>query len=1669
MTRRRLPGLAAFAVALFLLGTVSVSAAGTGAPVNTAPPVVSGSTTVGSTLSASQGTWTGSDPISYAYQWQRCGVGYTGLVAANAPVGYWRLGEASGTTAADSSGNGNTGTYTGAVTLGQPGALKSDSNTAVQFGGTPAGEVAVTNTPSLNYGDSVTVETWVRLLGLPSTATSGANITTKDAGTLVVRILPSGLLQLRASGVGVIAQSTAALPVDSAFHHVVVVKVGTDVRIYIDGANVTGTVTNVTLTNSSASLEIAGTGSGRDELNGYLDEFALYNHALTAAQVAADYNVGRNGPCAPISGATASTYTATSNDLGKGLRADVTASNTSGSATAQSAVTAPVSPAPSNPPVNTAPPVVSGTTAVGSQLSASQGSWTGSDPISYAYQWSRCGVGYAGLVSAAAPVGYWRFGEASGTTAVDSSGNGNNGGYSGTFALGQPGALAFDSNTSLRLGGPPAGAMSVPDSPSLDDGDSVTVETWVRLLGLPSASTVGANIVTKDSGTLVVRILPSGLLSLRKSGGNEIAESTVALPVDGSFHHVVAVKSGTDVRIYIDGVNVTGTVTNQTLTNSTAPLDIAGDATNRDLLNGYLDELALYNHALTAAQVAADYNAGRNGVCTPISGATSSTYVATSADVGSGLQVAVTASNSAGSATALSAVTDAVGTSTAPVNTSPPVVTGTTTLGSTLTASQGSWTGGGNTYGYQWSRCGAGYSGLVSTGSPAGYWRLGETSGTAVADSSGNGSNGSYTGSFSLGQSGAPAFDSDTAVQLGTSSTTGSVSIPDRAVLDYGDTVSYELWVRLLSLPATTAGTDLVTKGNGTLLLRVLQSGVLSVRKAGGNEIAQSTAPLQVDGAYHHVVAVKAGTDVRIYIDGANVTGTVANQTLANSGNPLTIAGANGMQVRADEFAVYHRALTAAQVAADYDAGRNGICAPISGATATTYTTTSADVGSGLRVAVTATNSFGSATAQSAATAPVAAAAPVNTAAPVVSGTGVVGAPLTATKGTWTGNGPFSYAYQWRRCAQYSALVLSGSPAGYWRLGETSGKNAADSSGNGSNGTYNGSFALAQAGALAFDPDTAVTLGTSSSSGNVTIGNKAPLNYADTVSYELWVRLLSLPATSAGADLVTKGAGTLLLRVLQNGNLSVRKAGGAEIAQSTAPVPVDGAYHHVVAVKAGTDVRISIDGLDVTGAVSNQTLVNSGSSLVLASANGMQVRTDEFALYNRALTAAQVAADYNAGHNGLCSPISGATSDTYVVSPADKDDRLQVAVTASNGAGGTTALSPTTDPIEEIGYIGPSFNGSGDVSPTGSKPQSKLWWNAGYWWAGMWSTAANSFHIFKLEPLTNTWTDTGAPIDNRPGSRSDVLWDGTHLYVASHIFATCGCSQSGFGTPARLYRFSYDSVSQRYTLDSGFPVSINNTQSETIVIDKDSTGTLWATWAQDGHVYVNHTIGGADTNWATPSALTAAPANNLDPDDITTLIAFGGNKVGVLWSNQTLQADYFSVHSDGDSPGVWSTPEVALSGTNYADDHLNLQTDSTGRLYAAVKTSRGDLSNPNPNDPLIMVLTRDPSTGSWSKFTAGRVVDDHTRPILVLDEERRTMYLFDTSPVFGGVIYYKSSSMDKISFPVGLGTPFIRSGAGSFFNNSTSTKQKVNHTTGLVVVASDGVAGNYWHNYLPLP
>ena len=404
---------------------------------------------------------------------------------------------------------------------------------------------------------------------------------------------------------------------------------------------------------------------------------------------------------------------------------------------------------------------------------------------------------------------------------------------------------------------------------------------------------------------------------------------------------------------------------------------------------------------------------------------------------------------------------------------------------------------------------------------------------------------------------------------------------------------------------------------------------------------------------------------------------------------------------------------------------------------------------------------------------------------------------------------------------------------------------------------------------------------------------------------------------------------------------------------------------------------------------------------------------------------------------------------------------------------------------------GPYVNGTGGIS--GSKPESKLWYTGdGRWWGSIWDDTLKHFYIFQLNTSTNTFVNTGVEIDDRNGSRADTLWDqaaGT-LYVASQHQSDAGATGSGSSFAARLYRYTYNSSTHVYSLDTGFPATIRSgLQSETLVIAKDSTGMLWATWTQPSGgnrlVYTNHSTVGNDASWSTPAILpvgTQGVGVTTDKDDISSIIAFKQdsthNAVGVFWSNQADIKDYFAVHVDGVADNIWTAETaIAKSGGNPlpADDHINLKTDSTGRVYAMIKNS-----NDSSSLPEVELLVRPQSAGAVNNWAASVLSKGltHTRPILLIDEPAGMLFAFltgptppDTTGASGGTIFEMTSPMSSISWtPSSPGTAVIRDDASPRMNNPTSTKQNVTSASGIVVLASDDSdsstpAGhrNYWH------
>ena len=374
------------------------------------------------------------------------------------------------------------------------------------------------------------------------------------------------------------------------------------------------------------------------------------------------------------------------------------------------------------------------------------------------------------------------------------------------------------------------------------------------------------------------------------------------------------------------------------------------------------------------------------------------------------------------------------------------------------------------------------------------------------------------------------------------------------------------------------------------------------------------------------------------------------------------------------------------------------------------------------------------------------------------------------------------------------------------------------------------------------------------------------------------------------------------------------------------------------------------------------------------------------------------------------------------------------------------------------GYQDFNFNGGGVTSAvTANKPESKLWYHDGFWWAVMWDNVVDNYRIFRFDSAARSWTNTGVNVDDRPRSSADVLWDGTKLYVMSRAKLTHKAADGP--DLGRLYRYSYDSVGQTFAFDDS--VSIPGTEkTASLVLTKDSNGKLWVAWNDTGFVKVNRTTTD-DFTWGTAFNL-PVQGSATDALDLATITAFGGDRIGILWSNVIDPAFYFAVHVDDSTDTAWEARETVASGTRIADDHLNLACSVNGTVIAVVKTSLV-----NAGDPLVLLVKRDPVLATWSTSPVWNTEDNPTRPTVVLNSETDSLYVFaKTTSTSPKSIVMKTAHLSNPVFNPGLGTIFMQSASDFNINNPTSTKDCVTAATGLLILASDKDSRNYIHNFI---
>jgi Bacterial Ig-like domain (group 3) len=317
-------------------------------PSNNGLPTISGIVQQGQVLTASPGTWSGDDPISFSYQWSDGQTGSTATVSA-ADVG-----------------QSLTVTVTASNAFGQDAATSGSVGPVLPAAPVNSVKPGITGTAQQGATLSVSNGTWSNnptafayvWQDCDSSGSTCSPITGATSSSYIVQASDVGskvLAVVTASNAGGQNSATSG-----------------GVGPVLPAAPVATTAPAISGTAQQGKTLIVSNGVWSNNPTAFTYVWQDCNSSDTA--------------CSTIAGATSNTYTLRASDVGQNVSVTVTASNSGGHTSVTTASVGPVLPP---APVNTQAPVISGTAEQGNTLSVSNGTWS-NDPTGYTYAWESC-------------------------------------------------------------------------------------------------------------------------------------------------------------------------------------------------------------------------------------------------------------------------------------------------------------------------------------------------------------------------------------------------------------------------------------------------------------------------------------------------------------------------------------------------------------------------------------------------------------------------------------------------------------------------------------------------------------------------------------------------------------------------------------------------------------------------------------------------------------------------------------------------------------------------------------------------------------------------------------------------------------------------------------------------------------------------------------------------------------------------------------------------------------------------------------------------------------------------------------------------------------------------------------------------------------------------------
>jgi surface protein len=316
-------------------------------------------------------------------------------------------------------------------------------------------------------------------------------------------------------------------------------------------------------------------------------------------------------------------------------------------------------PPPPSAPVNSVSPFIYGNSDLGSLLTTTDGTWSGNPSPTFAYQWKR------------------------GATNIGTNTN--------TYTL-----VAADSASAITCVVTATNALGSANATS----NVITAQTYLAPVNtvapVISGTTTLGSVLTSTTGTFTGNPSPTFAYQWKRGATNiGTNSSTYTLVIGDSTASITCVVTATNALGSANATSNAIIASNYIPVNSVLPV-ISGTTT--------LGSLLTTTDGTWSNSPTFTYQWQRNA--SNITSATASTYTLVLADSLANITCIVTATNAVGSTPATSNTITADNYAAVPVVISSPVISGTTTLGSLLTSTDGTWSNSPSSFAYQWNRNG---------------------------------------------------------------------------------------------------------------------------------------------------------------------------------------------------------------------------------------------------------------------------------------------------------------------------------------------------------------------------------------------------------------------------------------------------------------------------------------------------------------------------------------------------------------------------------------------------------------------------------------------------------------------------------------------------------------------------------------------------------------------------------------------------------------------------------------------------------------------------------------------------------------------------------------------------------------------------------------------------